>query len=264
MMQTLAPPERRAALALVCLLYGPLASAAAAQEPSPWSATYAVERASVTIGNRDSSWNTDQVLVTWIRPSTAGWQGSIERYRRGDIVDVAVASHGYKRAGDWTFGGGAAASNAPHFIYRLLAETEVSRRIAGTFVGSLGYRFLSYTAANVHQLLPAVTWYHPRGEVSGRLFHTHNTTTATTTEAVLVRAIHDLTPRVRVSGGLSVGTRIFDVAALPSASGESRVAFGLVRIGVTSRDYVEAGMTAARERPDFSYRSVLLTYRRVF
>jgi YaiO family outer membrane protein len=236
---------------------------AVAQEPSPWSATYAAERAAVSIGTTDMSWDTDQAMVTWTKPSTGGWQGSVERYRRPGMVDVAVSGRAYKRAGDWTFEGGASGCRAPHFLYRVLVEADVSRRVIGNVVATGGYRFMSFPTADVHQLQPAMTWYHARGEISARLFVTRNATTDITSNAFGLRAIHDVTSRVRLSGGVSSGTRIYDIFPLVNPA-DSRVGYGLLRIAVTSHDYVEGGVTAGRELPDFSYRSVILTYRRVF
>jgi YaiO family outer membrane protein len=246
-----------------CALFGWPAAHAAAQEPSPWSATYAAERGLASFGGNERDWDTDQVLVTWTKPPIAGWQGSIDRYQRSDVVDVVVSTQGYKQVGRWTLEGGLSASNAADFIYRLRVAAAVSRRITRTLVATGGYRFLTYSTADIHQLQPELTWYSPRGEVGARLYVTRNATTEVTTGTILVRVLRDVKSRVRVSGGVAFGSRIFDVAP-PSASAEAGQAFGIVRVGVTSHDYIEAGFTAARERPDFSYRSVALTYRRVF
>jgi YaiO family outer membrane protein len=257
--------ERRIALAALvcCALIAWPAAHAAAQGPSPWSATYAAERGRASFGSHETDWDTDQVLVTWAKPSIAGWQGSIDRYRRSDMVDFVVSTQGYKHVGAWIVEGGLSASNAADFIHRWRAAAAVSRRVIGTFVATAGYRFLTYSTADLHQLQPELTWYSARGEVGARLYITRNATTEVTTGTILVRALRDVTPRVRVSGGMAFGSRIFDVAP-PGASAEAGEAFGLVRVGVTAHDYVGAGLTAARERPDFSYRSIVLTYRRVF
>jgi YaiO family outer membrane protein len=256
--------RRIVSAALLCwALCGWHAPRAAAQEPSPWSATYAAERGLASFGGNEVDWNTDQVLVTWAKPSVAGWQGSIDRYQRSDMVDFAASTQGYKQIGAWTLEGGVSASNAADFIYRLRAAAAVSRLITGRLVATGGYRYLTYSTADLHQWQPELTWYPRRGELGARLYVTRNATGNVTTGTVLVRALCDVTSRVRMTAGAAFGSRIFDVAP-PGSSADAGQTFGLVRLGVTSHDYVEAGLTAARERPDFSYRSVVLTYRRVF
>jgi YaiO family outer membrane protein len=251
-------------LAVPCLAVLLLSNPAQGQEASPWSATLAAERAAVSSAGVESTWSTQQLLLSWRQDAVGGWQAAIERYQRGIATDLSLSARGYKREGDWTFSGGVARSGAPHFLYRYLAEAELSRRLAGTLVAGGGYRVLWFPAVEVRQLQPTLTWYHRRGDIGARLYRTSNAMRDDAAHALLIHATHDLTARLRLSGGASFGTRIFDVAALPSASADSRVGFVLVRVRITARDFLETGVTSARERPDFSYRSVIATYRRVF
>lgn len=252
----------RVSITLTLLLAVP--SVLLSQEVSPWSVGYTTERADVSIGGADRIWTTDHVQLSWTTPQTGGWTVAIDRFARAGVTDVAVSGNAYKRANDWTYGGGGAWTADPSFIYRGFVGGDVSRRVVSTIVAGVGYRFLAFRGADIHQVTPSVVYYHPHGEVGFRVFSTSNTTASRTTRAVALSALYDITARVRVAGGVSVGTRIFDVAALPTAAATSHVGYVTGRVGLTAHDFVEVGASLATEDPDFTYRSFTAGYRRVF
>jgi YaiO family outer membrane protein len=249
---------------VIAALFLTFAPDVAAQSASPWNATISTERAAVSFEGLDHSWTTDRAQIAWSEPADGGWVGAVERVKRDSLVDVALSTRAYRRMGDWTLLAGGGGTPDAQFLYRAFAEAEVSRRVVGRLVASGGYRFLLFQAADIHQVQPALTWYHARGEVASRLFVTHNATRHRTTPALLLRTIYHVSPRLELSGGASFGDRIFDIAALPAGSARSRVGFASVRVGVTRRDSIEAGLTAAREDPAFRHRSFTLGYGRAF
>jgi YaiO family outer membrane protein len=159
---------------------------------------------------------------------------------------------------------GAALSPNAEFLYRYSADVELSRRVVGTFVTSAAYRYLAFRSVGLHQVQPALAWYHPKGDVQARLFLTRNADAHRTSPTVLLRTTFDAHPRFRVGGGVAVGDRIFDVTLLPSGRARSRVAFANIRVGFTAHDAIDVGGSIAHEAPDFDFRSLSLGYRRTF
>ena len=188
-----------------CLASGPPAGA---QGASPWSAVLTTERADVSNSGNKEAWITDAFQLSRSQPESGGWFGSVERAKRNGVVDVTLATRAYARAGDWTFLAGGGATPDAHFLYRGFGEVEVSRRVVGSLVASGEYRFLAFPQADIHQVQPALTWYHRRGELGARLFVTRNVTQRRTTPALLVRTIYKAAPRLELSGGASYGDQI--------------------------------------------------------
>ena len=100
--------------------------------------------------------------------------------------------------------------------------------------------------------------------MEGRAFITHNPADRRTSSAVLLRTTFDATSRVRFGVGAAAGDRIFDVASLATGSASGGLGYVNARLGLTSRDFVTVGVSAAREDPSFTYWSATLGYRRVF
>jgi hypothetical protein len=149
-------------------------------------------------------------------------------------------------------------------MYRAAADGELSRRMFGTVVATGAYRFLTFPTADIHQPQAALTWYHRRGELEARGFFTSNVTAARTTSAILVRNALSVSSRLAVNAGAAFGDRIFDISSLPSSSGRSHQLFGTVRVRATRSDWLEAGVSQASEHPSFTYRSLIVAYRRAF
>ncbi len=190
--------------------------------------------------------------------------GAVERQSRAEMADLALQATCYRRLGDWTVAGGLGATPEASFLYRFTIEGHLSRRVAGTVVATAGYRYLEYPAVSIHQPQPALTWYHRRGEVEGRLFLTLNPDRDRTSATLLLRALQDVSGRVRLGGGVSYGDRIFDIASLPEVDQRAWQAHGWVRFGLTPRDFLVVGGALAHERPDFDLKSWLVAYRRGF
>jgi YaiO family outer membrane protein len=248
---------------LLALAIGaPAASAQSA--PSPWSFDYLREQATVTSSGVDSTWTVDHLQLFWSRPTAGGVLVAAERQRRYGATDVTVIGSAYRRLGDWTIGGDAAATPAADFLYSVKAGGELSYRVVGAFVASGAYHYLQFPVAHLHQAEPSLTWYFARGEAQGRVFLIRNTTADRTTTTTLVRAGIDVTGRLRIDAGAAVGARIFDVASLPTATGRARIIFGDARVRVTAHDFVTGGSTWAHEEPAFSYWSLTVGYRRTF
>lgn len=225
---------------------------------------YSHERAATSTDGIDSVWTTDRFATMWSRAGRGHWLFTVEHQQRSGLSDVAVQGLGYWRAGDWTFSADGGATPRADFLYRAKGGGEISRRVAGTLVASGAYHFLQFPSADIHQFEPALTWYYPRGTIEGRVYVTRNATQARTSTTTLLRAACDVAPRLRLSGGASVGDRTFDVASLPSGSATARVVFGEAQVGVTRHDFITAAVTGAHENPGFSYAALRLAYRRLF
>lgn len=247
---------------LVAEMMSPAVSCA--QSSSPWSIDLARDRATATNGGAKSIWATERLQVSWTRPDEGGWLVSIERQQRERLVDVATAARAYKRAGDWTMTAGVSSTVDAEFLSRVSAEAELSRRVMGTLVASLGYRYLDFRLLDVHQAQPALTWYHSKGEVAGTLFISRNTATGRTSPTIQLRTYSQVRSRLRIGGGVAYGDRMFDIASLPAGASHSIAAFGQVRVGLTALDSIEIGGVVAREDPAFRYKSFSFGYRRTF
>jgi YaiO family outer membrane protein len=246
---------------LVCLsgVFSPLAA-----QSHDWSVSYGREQAATSTSGISATWTADLFEMMWARAGQGGWAFAVEHQERSGRSDVALLSRGYWRRGDWTFGADGGVTPRTHFLYRAKAGGEISYRAIGTFVVSGGYHYLQFLSADIHQVEPALTWYHARGEVQGRLYVTRNATRAHTSTATLLRVAYDVMPRLRLGGGASVGDRIFDISSLPSGSAQARVGFAETRVGLTGHDFITVLVTAAREDPGFRYASITLGYKRAF
>jgi YaiO family outer membrane protein len=158
-----------AVVARLGLVLGALLSAAptvaTAQTQPGWSIQFTGERSAVTNGPTKTTWDSGVVTVGFLSEAAGGWHLSVEREERGGVQDMVLATGGYRRLGDWTIGGSVSGSPDSSFWYREAFDGELSRRIVGTVVASAAYRYMGFSAATIHQLQPAVTWYHPRGEL---------------------------------------------------------------------------------------------------
>ncbi len=237
-----------------------------AQTPavSPWSVDFSRDRATTTNRGFESLWTTARAQLGWTRPEQGGWFVSGERQRRGALTDGALAAHGYRRLGDWTVAAGAGVAPSADFMARGSFDLELSRRVVGTLVVSGAYRYLHFQRVDVHQPQPALTWYHPRGEVEARLYLSHNTGTGRTSPTIRLRTAYAVSGRLGLSGGVAYGDRIFDIASLPTGTSHSHAAFGRVRLGLTAHDFIALGGVAAHEDPAFEYRSLSIGYERTF
>lgn len=251
-----------AAIVLAISLAGGLASSLAGQ--TAVRLDLSGERSRVTSAGTRSTWEALRVGVGVVDLARGGCYGALERQKRSQLVEATGSASCYRRLGDWTVAGGVGVTPEADFLYRVSAEGHLSRRLAGTVVGSLGYRYLDYPTSVVHQVQPAITWYHPRGEVEGRVYLTSNRARDRTSATGLIRALHDLTSRVRLAGGFSYGDRIFDIASLPQGDQRAWQVYGWTRLGITPRDFATVGFAVAHERPAFDIRTWQLGYRREF
>jgi YaiO family outer membrane protein len=231
---------------------------------TPWILDIGTERSLVSDAGVDTTWHTTRVQAGMVRPQAGGWYAAVERQQRGRLSDFVTSITGYRRMGDWTVGGGASGSPDPSFLYRAGVEAELSRRVAGTTVASIGYRYLNFRAVSVQQIQPGLTWYHRRGEVEGRVYLTRKAAGAGESVTGAMRTLVDVTSRVRLGMSVAYGDRIFDVAALPAQNATARMVNARMRVAVTRHDFVEVGAGAADEQPAFAHRTVSLAYRRAF
>jgi YaiO family outer membrane protein len=229
-----------------------------------WSLDLGTERSLVTNGGAETTWDTARVQVGLARPEVGGWYAAAERQRRGRLSDFVTGVTGYRRIGDWTIAGGGSGTLHPSFVYRANVEAQVSRRVVGTTVASIGYRYLNFSDASVQQVQPGLTWYHRRGEVETRLYLTRKGARAGESVTGAFSTLFEVTPRVRLALSAAYGDRIFDVAALPAQNATARMVSARVRIGVTRHDFVEIGAGMAHENPVFDQRAFSLVYRRAF
>jgi YaiO family outer membrane protein len=255
-------PTRRTRLIVGCLLCVCLPALVTAQPV--WSLDLGFEHSSVVITDRPATWDTARVQLGRIEPGLNGWFVTVDRQQRASTTDGSVSLSGYRRVRDWTLAGGVAAGVDPSFLYKRLAEVDVSRRVVGTTVASVGYRVLSYASGNVHQFQPAVAWNHARGEVQGRLYVTRRAGPQSSSVTSAISTWIDVHRRVRLSAAAAYGDRIFDLGSLAS----TRAAAALVnirgRVEVVERHFLELGLGVAHEAPAFDHRTISLTYRRTF
>jgi len=218
----------------------------------------------VTIGGTEITWHAARLALGVQRDGQFGWMATSDRHQRGQLFDVSFGASGFRRMGDWTiFGAGGFVSN-PHFLYRRSLEGELSRRLVGTVVGHAGYRYLEFPGSDVSIIQPGASWYLPRGELITRVFLVRNLTSHENNATVLVRGAVDTTSRLRVTGGVSRGSRIFDVSAVSGSNADAWVAFGSVQFAVTPQWGVEVGVGGAHEDPFFDQRTVSLRIRSTF
>ena len=248
-----------AALLFVGVRAGPVQA-----QPHAWSGEYRHEQASVSNNGVGATWTLDRFLTTWEWIDRGAWLAGVERQQRYGLVDIELLTGGHRRAGDWTLAGDAAVGLHADFLSRVAARGELSRRLAGTFVGAGCYHYLRFSSTVIHQFEPALTWYAARGEVEGRLFVSRDTAHARTSPAAVIRGVYDVTSRLRLGGGGSIGDRIFNID--PLALGQARTTGGYAeaRLGISAHDFILAQVAAARERPDFTYASVTVGYKRIF
>lgn len=235
-----------------------------AQSLSPWSIDVVRDRAMVANHGAESIWTTERLQMSWTRPDEGGWSVSVERQQRDRLVDVATSVHAYRRAGDWTVALGASSTPGADFLSKVSAEAVLSRRVVGTIVASAGYRYLAFRPLDVHQVQPALTWYHPKGEVEGKLYLSRNVATGITSPTLQLRTMYQANSRLGVGGGAAYGDRIFDIASLPTGTSKSSAGFAQVRVGLTTLDSIEIGGVVAHENPAFDYKSFSIGYRRAF
>jgi YaiO family outer membrane protein len=240
------------------------AASAAALAQSGWAVDFGGERTAVTNNGVDSVWSTVKFQLGYVNEEKGGWFGGVERQERYNQVDVSFYTTGYRRFGDWTAAGGIGGTPDADFLYRVSANVELSRRIVGTVVASAGYRYMDFPSAAVHQIQPAVTWYHGRSEVGGRLFVTRNTTLHRTSVSALATAFVEVHPRVRLFGAVARGDRIFDVTSFATGAANSWVVRGTARIRVTAGNYLELGGGFAHEDPAFDQTTLIASFRRSF
>lgn len=207
---------------------------------------------------------TDRLQAMWSRPEVGGWLFAVEHQRRYGESDVALQSLGYRRAGDWTFSADVGVTPQATFLYRIRAGGDVSYRVVGTLVASAGYHYMQFPSSDLHQVEPALTWYHAKGNIEGRVFVTHNVTRDDTSSAVLLRTSYDVTPRVRLFGAVSAGDRIFDIASLAAGPASAYAVSAGTRLGFTPRDFINLAVMRAKEDPGFTYASFTVGYARVF
>lgn len=255
------PRKPLAGCALGALLaFGPAGSARAQRT---WAADVSREQASVTTAGVDGLWKGLHLGVA-MRDAWGGCAAAVDHLTRSAGSDVTGSLSCFRRLDAWTVAGGVAAAPGAVFLSRFAAEGHVSRRLAGTVVASLGYRFLAYRATEVHQAQPALTWYHPRGEVEARAFLTYHAARDRASPTALLRTVHDVSARLRVGAGASYGDRIFDVGTLPDGDQRAWQVYGWVRAGVTRHDFLSFGAAVAHERPAFDLTSWTVGYSRSF
>jgi YaiO family outer membrane protein len=252
------------AVILIALVSGAVSAAPVSAQARDWSANYGREHAAVSTNGVEGTWTIDWFSAMWSHAGEGGWLAAVEHQRRYGLDDVALLTRGYRQVGDWTFGADAAVAPDADFLCRTAAGGEVSYRAVGTIVVSGGYHFKRFPSADIQQFEPVVTWYREHGELQTRWFVTRDTSPARTSTTFLLRAIYDFGPRLRFAAGGSIGDRIFNIDPSFRGTANGWLGFTESRLGLTDRDFVVAGITAAHEQPAFEYVSLTLGYKRVF
>lgn len=237
---------------------------AALAQDELWSFQIGVARSDVSIAGNDVVWGRERAQITYQNPSTGGFYFAFEIQRRDQLVDRVFIAAGYRRLGDWTLNGRVGYSPDPEFYFQYLAEGAISRRLVGTLVGTVAYRYLNFPAANVRILSPAATYYFAKGEIQGQVYLARNQELEVDSSAYAIRGIWYVTPRFRLAGGLALGERLFDVTSLVGEPAEGWITFADLRFGVTLKDQVGIEIGLAHEEPSFDRRRLGFYYRRSF
>jgi YaiO family outer membrane protein len=196
------------------------------------------------------------------REGRGGLAFGLEPLRRWERTDVALAASGYRHLGRWTASAQIGLTPKADFYYRRSLEGEMARRVVGTWVVHAGYRWLSFPGATVQVLTPAVSYYAARGELQARGYLSRNATVGSRGGALLLRGEWQASPAVRLTGGVAVGERIFDVVSLSGQPAAGFVAFTGARFRMTSRDVLGVDVRLAHEQPSFREAALGLSYRR--
>jgi len=237
----------------------------AAAQNGVWAVQTDAERADVSFGKTDLVWWTGRLQLSYRAEGKGGVFFTVEHQDRETMNDTTIIASGYRHLDeDWTLSGQAAVTPNADFNYKHMGQVEVHRRLVGTLVGHVGYQYLRFTTATVHLFMPTLTYYHARGEVQARGFLGRNEDTGHEPRAVLFRAQHDVTEKLRLHGGVSVGEGIFDITSLAGKAPEGWVVFFNPEFRLTPKDSIGAVLLRAHEDPDFEKRSLGLYYRRVF
>ena len=217
----------------------------------------------VTIGSTHETWRVDR-LTTGVQRDRFGVMVAGERQQRADAVDWDIQSTAFRRIGDWTLIGSAAAAPNAEFLYRYTAEGAIARRVVGGLVLQGGYRYLSYQAVNVNLWQPSATWYFSRGDIEAHGFLVDRSGAAKMASILLARGEVDVSRHLRLGGGAARGARIFDLAALPDLSPRGWVAYATARVAVSSQWSLTFSAGGAHEDPVFSQRTFSFGLRRAF
>lgn len=247
---------RLACTAFVCAM-----AAGTAQAQTIPFVDLSAELSPVTIDTYATTWQVARVAGGVRHEGRFGLLAGADRQRRSGLVDWVFHGTAYRHVGDWTLAGSAGYSHEPHFLYRHSLEGELARRVAGGLVLHGGYRHLDFPSAGVHLIQPAASYYVGRGHVQARGFLVHNTTLDRRAKTLLVRGAFEASPRVELSAGTAIGTRIFDVAALPDARADAWVVFGSARVRLAPQWTLSMTAGGAHEDPLFSQRTIGLGLR---
>ncbi len=231
---------------------------------SGWVVDVAGERSSVTIGAIETIWSTERVQVGWVRPEAGGWFARVERHDRFGRSDLVFGANGYRRLGVWTIAAGAAGTSDADFWFRRSLDVELSRTLVGTLVASVGYRDMEFVSTGVRQVQPALTLYHRKGDLQGRLFVTRNRVRDGSSLTGLVTGTYQASPRIGVSASVARGDRIFDIGSIATGTARAWMARGSVRVGLGSRTALDVGLGLAHEEPRFDQRTLSVSVRRSF
>jgi YaiO family outer membrane protein len=229
-----------------------------------WSFDIGVERSDVEIDEDDAVWGRERAQVGYRDPAKGGLFLAFERHTRDGLTDAVMIAGGYRRLGDWTVFGRVGFTPKADFYFRQAIEAEVSRRAVGTLVVHMGYRYLNFPAGEVHVLTPAATYYFAKGDVHGRAFLVNNPTLDVGSSSFLFRGNYQVRPRIRMSGGVAFGERIFDVTSLPNEPAEGWLVYLEPLFGITEKDAIGFQVGLAHEEPYFDRWTLGFFYRRTF
>jgi len=235
-----------------------------AHAQSGWRLDVGAERSDVTLYDSDAIWWSQYLQVGWVREQTGGWFGGVENQERFGLRDVVFHTKGYRRFGDWTVAGGMAGTPDADFWFHRSFEGEISRRLVGSVVASGAYRLMQFPTTTVHQPQIALTWYHRRGEVQGRLFLTRNSMRDGYSATGLLQSSCRIASRVQFIGAVAYGDRIFNIEALAEGPATSWMARSALRIDLSRSLAIEIGGGYAREELQFEQRTIGISIRRSF
>ena len=211
-----------------------------------WSFQIGATRSDVSIGDSEVAWDTDRAQLTYQNPATGGFYFAFEVQQRDRLVDHVFIGAAYKRFGEWTINGRAGFAADPEFYYRYMAEGALSRRLVGGLVGTVAYRYVNFTSTEVRIVSPGATYYFAKGEIGGQVNVARNQALEVNSSSYVIRGIWFAAPRFRLSGGLAVGERIFDITSLVNEPAEGWLTFVDLRFRITLKNQVGVVIDFAR------------------
>ncbi len=252
---------------LTLLLLAAASRATASPDPIPpdtlpLEAELRGDASAVRISGRDETWWGGRLDLRYRNSRKDIFYLAGEVQTRGSNTNGNVLTGAYLRRGNWFYFGELRGGPNTSFLPQFGAEGQAGRLFHHTLV-SVDYRFIDFTATDVHLGSASVNQSFPWGEAEARLSLGENVAEDAPIRVGMLRALWFVAPGWRVGGGAAYGTRLFDVIAVETADKQGWTAFAHA-----SRDLgpgaLRVDFAYSREGEGFRQVGGALSYRRTF